>query len=126
MWWTAVEPECVFVYGGGEEGGFVVDLLACLEEGGLDAFGLFVAWSVVEGVLAVEMGVDGGLVCIVLVMVFIVGGVVVVVFIVGCCWTLGCGDVDILGFQGKGVDAVADFWREDGEEEAGILLDCGK
>lgn len=116
----------MWVYTRWKEGGFGVDLLAGLEESGADSCGLDVAGSVVEGVLAVEMGVDGGLVCIVLVIVFIVGGVVVVVFIVGCCWTLGCGDVDILGFQGKGVDAVADFWREDGEEEAGILLDCGK
>lgn len=44
------------VYAWGEEGGFGVDLLAGLEEGGVDAGGLDVAWSVVEGVLAVVVG----------------------------------------------------------------------
>jgi hypothetical protein len=83
----------VFVDGGGEEGGLLVDLLACLEEGGLDAFWLFVAWSVVEGVLAVEMGVC----CMIPFLLAIVG---------------------ILRFEGEGVDAVADFGREDSEEKA--------
>lgn len=98
MWWCAVEPECVFVYGGREEGGFGVDLLACLEEGCLDAFWLFVAWAVVEGVLAVEIGV---------------------------CRIVGGGG-GIFGFEGESVDAVADFGGEDGEEEAGGLVDCGE
>lgn len=46
----------MWVYTRWEEGGFGVDLLAGLEESGADAFGLDVAGSVVEGVLAVEMG----------------------------------------------------------------------
>jgi hypothetical protein len=50
----AVEPECVFVYGGWEERGFGVDLLAGLEESGADSCGLDVAWAVVEGVAAIE------------------------------------------------------------------------
>lgn len=100
MWWAAVEPECVFVYGGWEEGGFVVDLLAGLEEGGADAFGLEVAGAVVEGVLAVEVGWCGcG--C----------GLVLFLFCDG-------GGLDILRLKGECIDPVADLWREGGEEEA--------
>lgn len=53
VWWGSKEPEGVFVYGEREERGFGVDLLAGLEEGGLDAAGFVEAWSVVEAVLAV-------------------------------------------------------------------------
>ena len=53
MWRGAVVPEGVFIYGEREEGGFGVDLLAGLEERGLDVAGFVVARAVVEGVLAV-------------------------------------------------------------------------
>ena len=75
VWWGPVEPEGVFVYGGGQEGGFGVDLLAGLEEGRLDAAGFVVAWAVVEGVLAVGSCSR-----------FVVGFILIVLFVFGWCW----------------------------------------
>lgn len=82
VWWSPEEPEGVFVYGRREEGGFGVDLLAGLEEGGLDVAGFVVARAVVEGVLAVGS-------CsfvLVLVFFFILIVIVMVLFVFGGCW----------------------------------------
>lgn len=54
MRWRSIEPESMLIYCRWEEGRLGVDLLACLEEGSLDALRLLVAGPVVESVLLIE------------------------------------------------------------------------
>lgn len=65
MWRATVEPEGVFTDRGREQGGFIVDCLACLKERRQDALWLIVTGSKVESVAPIRRACACALVTVV-------------------------------------------------------------